>query len=57
MSISKELLAVLACPKCKGGLLLTEKGDGLVCKKCMLLYQIKEGIPVMLVDEAVAIKS
>ena len=50
--ISQELLDILACPKCKGGLTLTEKKDGLVCKSCKLLYEIREDIPIMLIDEA-----
>ena len=53
MSIDKELLAILACPKCKGEISLTEKGDGLVCQACKLMYPIKDDIPVMLIDEAV----
>ena len=31
MPISKELLEILACPKCKGDIRLNEKGDGLIC--------------------------
>ncbi|MBW2484726.1 MAG: Trm112 family protein [Deltaproteobacteria bacterium] len=50
--ISKELLEILACPKCKGPVTLTEKNDGLVCNSCRLLYEIRDDIPVMLVDEA-----
>jgi len=53
MAIDKELLDILACPKCKGELKLTEKEDGLVCAKCKLLYEIRDDIPVMLIDEAV----
>jgi uncharacterized protein YbaR (Trm112 family) len=52
MSLDKELLEILACPKCKGGLRLTETGDGLVCEPCRLKYPVKDDIPVMLVDEA-----
>ena len=52
MAIKKELLDILACPKCKGDLFLTEKEDGLVCKNCKLLYEIKDDIPIMLIDEA-----
>jgi uncharacterized protein YbaR (Trm112 family) len=51
--ISKELLDILACPKCKGAVTLTEKEDGLVCKTCQLLYEIRDDIPVMLIDEAI----
>ena len=50
--INKELLDILACPKCKGPVELTENGDGLTCKTCQLLYEIRDDIPVMLIDEA-----
>jgi len=53
MAIDKELLDILACPKCKGDIRLTDKGDGLVCDTCKLIYPIKDDIPVMLIDEAV----
>lgn len=52
MAISKELLDILACPKCKGDIFLNKAGDGLICKSCRLLYQIKDDIPIMLIDEA-----
>jgi len=57
MTISKELLEILACPKCKGVLRLVEQSpvsgeQGLVCDRCRLLYPVREGIPVMLIDEA-----
>jgi len=57
MAISKELLAILACPKCKGDIQLNEKGDGLICDHCRLLYPIRDDIPVMLIDEAIALDS
>lgn len=53
MGINKELLEILACPKCKGDIRLNEKQDGLICERCRLLYPIREEIPVMLIDEAV----
>jgi HAD superfamily hydrolase (TIGR01662 family) len=56
MAIKKELLDILACPKCKGDLVLTKKGDGLICKSCKLVYPIKDDIPVMLIDEALPYK-
>ncbi len=52
MPLSKELLDILACPKCKGVIFLNEKGDGLVCSECRLLYEIRDDIPIMLIDEA-----
>lgn len=53
MAISKELLDILACPKCKGDVRLTDKQDGLICGACKLMYPIKDDIPVMLIDEAI----
>lgn len=53
MAISKELLDILACPKCKGDVHLTDKQEGLVCNACKVMYPIKDDIPVMLIDEAV----
>ena len=52
MAISKELLDILACPKCKGDIYLNETEDGLICETCKLLYEIKDDIPIMLIDEA-----
>jgi uncharacterized protein len=52
MPLSKELLDILACPKCKGDILLNRAGNGLICKACRLVYEIKDDIPVMLIDEA-----
>jgi uncharacterized protein YbaR (Trm112 family) len=52
MAISKELMDILVCPQCKGEIYLNTAKDGLICDKCKLLYQIKDGIPVMLIDEA-----
>ncbi len=52
MVISKDLLEILACPKCKGELRLNESGDGLICDKCRLMYEIRDDIPIMLIEEA-----
>lgn len=52
MPLSEELLEILACPVCKGGLRPLEEGEALVCDKCRLRYPIRDDIPVMLVDEA-----
>ena len=56
MAISKELLDILACPKCKGEIYLNDAGDGLICDECKLLYEIKDDIPIMLIDEAKSIE-
>lgn len=49
--ISKDLLEILACPQCKGALQLREE-EGLLCEKCSLLYEIRDDIPIMLIDQA-----
>ncbi|MFP4452157.1 MAG: Trm112 family protein [Desulfosalsimonas sp.] len=52
MTISQELLEILVCPKCKGEIYLSENNDGLICENCKLIYEIRDDIPVMLIDEA-----
>ncbi|MCP4669676.1 MAG: Trm112 family protein [Desulfobacula sp.] len=52
MAVSQELLEILVCPKCKGEIHLNEEKDGLVCKECSLIYEIRDDIPIMLIDEA-----
>jgi uncharacterized protein len=54
--ISKVLLDILVCPKCKGTIQLTEKEDGLVCEKCRLIYEIRDDIPIMIIEEAKALE-
>jgi len=49
-TLKPELLAILACPKCKGE--LREDETELVCTSCKLAFPIRGDIPVMLVDEA-----
>ena len=48
--IDKELLEILACPACKTEVKLER--DRLVCVSCGRRYPIRDGIPVMLIDEA-----
>ncbi len=50
--IPQELLELLACPKCKGEVELIEDPPGLACLRCDLFYEIREGIPIMLIEEA-----
>jgi hypothetical protein len=53
MVLAKELLDILACPKCKGGgVTLLDDESALVCAACAKAYPILNGIPVMLIDEA-----
>jgi uncharacterized protein YbaR (Trm112 family) len=56
MAISQELLDILACPKCKGDIYLNDSKDGLICDNCKLLYEIRDDIPIMLIDEAKPLK-
>lgn len=48
--IDDELLKILACPACKGEVKLQD--DKIVCLSCKRRYPIRDGIPVMLIDEA-----
>ena len=50
--IDKELMEVLVCPACKAA--VREEEDRIVCgnPSCGLRYPVRDGIPVMLVDEA-----
>jgi uncharacterized protein YbaR (Trm112 family) len=50
MPIPQDLLEILACPVCKTPVHL--EGDKLVCSTCKRRYPIREGIPIMLVEEA-----
>lgn len=55
MTLKKELLEILACPKCKGELTPAPDESYLDCRACSLRYPVRNGIPVMLVEEAVPI--
>ena len=50
MPVDKELLGILACPVDKAP--LHEEADRLICATCRRRYPVRDGIPVMLVDEA-----
>lgn len=52
MALSPELISILVCPQCKGKLDLDPAETGFTCAACKLRYPVKDGIPVMLVDEA-----
>jgi uncharacterized protein YbaR (Trm112 family) len=54
--IAPELIDILVCPLCKVEVVLIEyrsEKHGLKCKECQRIYPIEDGIPVMLVDEAI----
>jgi uncharacterized protein YbaR (Trm112 family) len=48
--LDEEFLSLLACPVCKTG--VRRDGEQLVCDTCGRRYPIRDGIPVMLVEEA-----
>lgn len=56
--IAKDLLDILVCPACKKDVQLLEYkpgNHGLKCEACQKIYPIKDGIPVMLIDEALPV--
>ncbi len=50
--VKKELLEILCCPKCKGDLDYKPDRNTLTCKKCGHVYEVRDDIPMMLVDTA-----
>ncbi len=48
--IDQDLLKILACPACRGE--VEFKSEKIICTKCGRRYPVRNGIPVMLVDEA-----
>ncbi len=50
-----KLLEILVCPVCKGPLVYQKSAAELVCNACRLAYPVRDGIPVMLEDEARAL--
>jgi len=50
--LDKKLLAILACPICKGELKYDRDASELICKADGLAFPIRDGIPVMLENEA-----
>jgi hypothetical protein len=49
---AKELLDLLACPKCHGELGAHSAPEGFVCQACRLFYALDDGLPNMLIEEA-----
>jgi len=54
VDLAPELLEILACPNCHGSLAVDHERDELVClaADCGLAYPVRQGIPVLLIDEA-----
>jgi uncharacterized protein len=52
VTIDPSLLEILACPADHSPVELTGSGDALVCRYCASTFPVRDGIPVMLIDEA-----
>ncbi len=50
--LDPQLLEILVCPKCKGELEYRTEREELVCHQCRLIYEVRDDIPIMLIDEA-----
>lgn len=50
--LDKKLLEILACPVCKGSLMYVKDPEELICKADGLAFPVRDGIPVMLEEEA-----
>lgn len=50
--IRKEILDILACPKCKDEIIYDKKRDVIICKKCRLIYPIINDMPDMIIQDA-----
>lgn len=50
--MDSKLLAILVCPLCKGPLVYAKEAGELICKADRLAFPVRDGIPVMLEDEA-----
>lgn len=52
MSLSKDLLELIVCPKCKGHLIYLPEQEQLKCENCRLIYRVEEDLPILLIEEA-----
>lgn len=55
MPLDATLKELLVCPQCRGG--LEEREDGLLCAREGLLFPMRDGLPVMLLEEATKISA
>jgi uncharacterized protein len=54
--LDQKLLDILVCPKCRGELEYRTTPSELVCHACRLRYEVRDDIPIMLIDEARALE-
>jgi uncharacterized protein len=52
MALNRELIEILACPKCKGPLTLRGDESAFECPACKLAYLVTDDIPNFLIEEA-----
>ncbi|MFN2615469.1 MAG: Trm112 family protein [Actinomycetota bacterium] len=53
MTVSKELLDILICPNCHGKIEYKDAEQKIYCRgQCKYVYPVRDGIPIMLIDEA-----
>jgi len=50
--LDARVLDILCCPSCRGTVRQLPDGDGLECAACRRIYPIRDGIPVMLIEES-----
>jgi uncharacterized protein YbaR (Trm112 family) len=50
--LDKDLLDLLVCPACKAALIYDSGRDTLTCSQCRRIYPVREGIPILLIDQA-----
>ena len=50
--LKQELLDLLCCPKCKGDLAYAPEKETLTCKQCGAVYPVRDGIPIMVPEDA-----
>ncbi len=55
--VPARLLQLLVCPRCKGPLDMRAQEQRLDCQNCRVGYPVRDGIPIMLVDEAVPLRA
>jgi uncharacterized protein len=55
--LDPRLLEILVCPRCKGDLVLSDDPPALTCMNCRLVYDIRDDIPILLIDEARPLES
>ncbi len=52
MVLSRDLLKILVCPRCKNPVDYREQEGVLICTSCKLKYVVRDDIPIMMQDEA-----